>query len=157
MVLPMPVRVIGVGSPHADDALGWEVVRRLRKRGGLSEVELFEVDGGQRLLDHLDGRGTLILIDALTGGGSPGTIWRFEWPDARLDRMAPASTHALSPAAALELACALGLLPPRVVIHGLEIASSQPGDPLSAVAAAAVPRLALRIEEEVLSRPAEVS
>ena len=150
MGLSGPGRLVGVGSPHGDDAVGWEVVRCLRKRsGGLPGVEFFEVDGGQCLLDLLDGRGTLILIDALAGGGPPGTIRRFDWPDSGLDVMAPGSTHALRPAEALQLAAALGLLPPRVVIYGLEMAGQKPGDSLSAIAAAAVPEAARRIEEEL--------
>jgi hypothetical protein len=55
----------------------------------------------------------------------------------------------LRPAAALALAAALGLLPPRVVIYGLEAASREPGAELSADVAAAIPEAVRRIEEEL--------
>jgi hydrogenase maturation protease len=81
-----PVRVVGVGSPFGDDALAWEVVCRLqREKERGSGIEFHAVEGGQGLLDLLDGRGTLLLIDALSSAAAPGTIQRFEWPDPRIE------------------------------------------------------------------------
>jgi hydrogenase maturation protease len=150
MGLSTPVRVVGVGSPNGDDAVGWEVIRCLRLiRPRLPGVEFFEVGGGQCLLDLLDGQGTLILIDGLAGDGPPGTIRRFTWPDSCLDAMVPGSTHALGPAEALRLAAALGLLPPYVVIFCVEIAGFHPEVGVSAIVATAVPEMAQRIEKEL--------
>ncbi len=129
---PQPVRVVGVGSPHGDDALAWELVRRLESQmEGQTRLEFHVVEGGQRLLDLLDGRGSLLLVDALAPAGAPGTIHRFEWPDPQIDSLRPGSTHDLRPAEALQLADALGLLPPRVVIFGLEGVHLEPGTDLS--------------------------
>ena len=88
---PQPVRVVGVGSPHGDDALAWELVRRLESQmEGQTRLEFHVVEGGQRLLDLLDGRGSLLLVDALAPAGAPGTIHRFEWPDPQIDSLRPA-------------------------------------------------------------------
>jgi hydrogenase maturation protease len=145
-----PIRVIACGSPYGDDALAWEVVRRLESQmDGESGVELHVVEGGQRLLDLLDGRGALLLVDALAPAGAPGTIHRFEWPDPRLDRLRPGSTHHLRPAEALQLASTLGLLPPQVVIFGLEVAQVEPATDLSATVAAAMPEFIRRIASEL--------
>jgi hydrogenase maturation protease len=115
-----PIRVVGVGSPNGDDAVGWEVVRKLRERlDESSGVEIFEIEGGQRLLELLDGKGTLILIDAIVNGGERGTVNYFEWPDVRLEALSPGSTHTLRPAEALQLASALALLPQRVLVFGI--------------------------------------
>jgi hydrogenase maturation protease len=148
-----PIRVVGVGSPHGDDALGWEVVRQLRERNPAAHgIEFLQVDGGQRLLDLLDGRGTLILIDAMVDSGPSGRIERLEWPDRRLEVLAPGSTHALTPAEALQLAAALGVLPPHVVILGITCNPPEIGNQtldLSSCIASAIPAALEQIEREI--------
>ncbi len=149
MSLPPPVRVVGCGSACGDDALGWEVVRRLTAqlpRG----VELYAAEGGHRILDVLDGRGTLILVDAVSSGGPPGTVHRFEWPDPAVRILRPGSTHVLGPASALQLAAALGILPPRVVVFGIEVERLGAAGDLSAPVASAVSELIRRIVELVV-------
>jgi hydrogenase maturation protease len=141
-----PVRVVGVGSPWGDDAVAWEVVRKLqREKAWSSEIEFHAVEGGQRLLDILDGRGTLLLVDALATQLAPGTIQRLEWPDPRLEALRPGTTHHLRPAEALWLAATLGLLPPRVVIWAIAGECFDPQADLSPAVADAVPGLAQRI------------
>jgi hydrogenase maturation protease len=142
MSWPRPLRVVGVGSPWGDDAVAWEVVRQVqREKEWGNEIEFHVVDGGQRLLDLLDGCGTLVLVDALASGEVPGTLLRLTWPDARLEALRPGTTHDLRPAEALRLAATLDLLPPQVLILAVarECFSSQPG--LSSTVAAAVPDL----------------
>jgi hydrogenase maturation protease len=125
-----------------DDALAWEVVERLRQaKAWPGEIEFHVVEGGQRLLDALDGRGSLILIDALAPNGDAGRIRRFDWPDTRFEALRPGSTHHLRPAEALLLAASLGILPARVVVWGIEGATFEPHRPMSAAVAAAVPEL----------------
>jgi hydrogenase maturation protease len=147
---PCPVRVVGVGSPWGDDAVAWEVVRQLQRQTTWgSAIEFHAVDGGQRLLDVLDGRGTLLLVDALAARLAPGTIQRLEWPDPRLEALRPGTTHHLRPAEALQLAATLGLLPPRVILWAItgECFDRQAG--LSVAVAAAVPELVQRIVAEL--------
>ncbi len=152
MSWPRPVRVVAVGSPWGDDALAWEVVRQLRPRfEHRSDIELHAVAGGQRLLDLLDGQGTLLVVDAVVTGKAPGTIHCFEWPEPRALALRPGSTHQLQPAEALRLAGALGLLPPRVVVFGIEIERLDPHQGLSTSVTAAVPALVRRIVDGVES------
>jgi hydrogenase maturation protease len=147
---PQPVRVVGVGSPYGDDALAWELVRRLESQvDGQTGPEFHVVAGGQRLLDVLDGRGSLILVDALAPAGAPGTIYRFEWPDPRIIRLRPGSTHDLGPAEALQLADTLGLLPSKVVIFGLEGVHLEPGTDVSPAVATSMPELVRRVVSEL--------
>jgi hydrogenase maturation protease len=149
MSWPQPIRVIGVGSPHGDDALAWEVVRHLREQR--PDIEMHIVDGGQRLLDLLDGRGTLLLVDAVAAGTTPGTMHCLEWPDQSAQVMRPGSTHDLRLAEALRLATALGSVPPRVVVFGMEIESSAPQAGLSPPVLAALPELVRRLMEVLAS------
>jgi hydrogenase maturation protease len=147
--------VVGVGSPWGDDAVAWEIVRRIQEanwqgqRPGDNDIEFQAVEGGQRLLDVLDGCGTLILIDALVCPDAPGTIHRLDWPDLRLEALHPGTTHQLRPVQTLRLAATLGLLPPRVVIWAVAGACFDPQASLSPKVAAAVPASALRIAAEL--------
>lgn len=151
--LPLPIRVVGVGSPNGDDALAWHVVQQLQATDGVpKDIEFQNVDGGQRLLDLLDGHGTLVLVDALFGRGRPGSIHRFEWPAQRLESMRPGSTHNLRPAEVLELAGALALLPPRVIIYGIEIDNADPAPGLSPCVLNAVDNLTRQIADELAGR-----
>ena len=150
MSWPRPICVVGVGSPLGDDAVAWEIVRRLRERPGLPpEIEFSLVEGGQRILDLLDGKGTLVLVDAVAAGVKPGTIQRFDWPDQRVEALRPGSTHDLRPAEALRLASALGIAPPCVVVFGIGIESLDQQPALSRSIMAVVPELVRRLQLEL--------
>lgn len=150
MILPRPVRVVGVGSPWGDDSLAWEVIRQLRNRHDLPPaIELFQVDGGQRILDILDGEGTLVLVDAALGSASPGTIHRFEWPNKGVEILRPGTTHHWGPAEALRLAAATGIAPPRIVILAMEIEKIDSHAPLSPIASACLPGLVELLLQEL--------
>jgi hydrogenase maturation protease len=146
MSWPRPIRVVAIGSPWGDDALAWEVLWQLRPWiGDRADIEMHAFAGGQRLLDVLDGQGTLLVIDAAVTADAPGTIHCFEWPEPRIEAMRPGSTHHVLPAVALRLADALGLLPPRVMVFGIEIEHLDLSQGLSPSVAAAVPALVRRI------------
>ena len=151
MSLPRPIRIVGCGSPRGDDAAGWAVIDRLQDQLGqlTAAVSLHRAAGGHDILELLDGCGTLILIDAVSSGAAPGTIHRLEWPSPRLMTLRPGSTHDLGPAAALQLAAALDLLPARVVLYGLEAGGFRSCPILTEAMAAAVPRLVREILDEI--------
>lgn len=147
-----PIRVVGVGSPMGDDALAWEAVRVLKQWRQLPPgIEIYRIEGGQRLLDALDGRGTLILVDAIAAGAKPGTIHRLKWPDERIEALRPGSTHDLRPAEALRLAAILGIVPPRVIVFAMEIESIEPLSGLSSAVTDAMPRMVQCLLEELES------
>jgi hydrogenase maturation protease len=151
MSWPTPIRVVGIGSSQGDDASAWEVVRRLRERiPATAAIEWHLVDGGQRLLDCLDGTGTLLLIDAVASGSLPGTLHRFGWPEGRLETLRPGSTHNFRPAEALQLAESLALLPLLVVVFGIEIGTIEPAHGLSPPVEGAVTELMRRIAAELI-------
>lgn len=150
MSVAAPIRVIGVGSPLGDDALAWQVVQKAQQEKAWGDkIEFHALEGGQRLLDILDGRGALVMVDALAPPVPPGTIHRLEWPNPRLKALRPGTTHHLSPAEALELADTLGLLPPRVVIWAIAGEAFDPQAGLSSAVAAAVPELVRGVVAEL--------
>jgi hydrogenase maturation protease len=81
--------------------------------------------------------------------GTPGTIHRLLWPNARLEKLGTGSSHALGAVEALRLAEALGQLPDQVVIFGIEIAAARPVGELSPRVAAAICVLTRRIEDQI--------
>jgi hydrogenase maturation protease len=119
---PRETLVIGVGNDHrGDDRCGLEVVRALRGRVA-STVRLEEApDDATSLLDlwtHVD---EVVVVDAVRSGSSVGTVHRLEIGDGSLpSRFATTSTHSLGLADAIELGRALGRLPRRLTVFGIE-------------------------------------
>ncbi len=117
-------RIIGIGSPVAGDDLGWHLARALQAAGpGLRlaekgvDVVLCE-DPCQLLLGVLDGLGLAVLIDAMCMGLPPGTLRRLDRRDLRESQAW--TSHGFGVARVLALGHALGLLPPRVIVYGIE-------------------------------------
>jgi hydrogenase maturation protease len=146
------VRLLAAGSPHGDDRIGWEVVERLREER-LPGVEPVVLAEPLRLLEHLDGCGCLVVVDACRSGAEPGTVVRLAWSEARPATHRAESTHGFGVAEVLALAEALGRLPPRVVLLGVEAQVCGPGAGLSPAVRAALPELRRQVLEEIC-RPA---
>lgn len=137
-----PPLLIGVGQPdRGDDALGLVALERLADRS--KTVERIPHHGeGLGLIALWEGRGRVVLIDALDAGRPPGTLLRFS-PDSGplLAKAFRTSSHAFGVAEAVEMARVLGRLPESLVILGLQGACWDLGAPLSAPVAAALPDL----------------
>ncbi|MGA9033324.1 MAG: hydrogenase maturation protease [Sulfuricaulis sp.] len=102
---------------------------------------------GTMLLAHWHDAGIVIVIDAVCSGALPGTCFRFDagkWAVSGL----PASSHGFGVAAALELAHALGDLPSRHLVRGVEIEPSCSGFGLSRAVARVLPAFVREIEAE---------
>lgn len=140
-------RLIGIGSPHGDDAVGWQLVDRLQGRAGVV-AECLALGPGQ-LLDAVRDCGRAIVIDGCASGRTPGTITRLVWPDPRIAAAGPRSTHGLGVAELLQLAATLGWLPPQVVLFGVEVGDCRPGGTLSPAVAAALPELERQVLAEL--------
>lgn len=114
--------IAGFGnSLRGDDGFGIEVIRQLERRGEIpSGVELMEVGTAgirlaQELLTPCD---HLIIADAMTRGGAPGSVYLLDVES--VDQVREVDMHVAIPARALSVAQALGVLPPRVTLVGCE-------------------------------------
>ena len=114
--------IAGFGNVlRGDDGFGVEVLRRLGERGVASEtIELLDVGtGGIRLAQELiTPYDRLIIIDATTRGGAPGTVYSLI-----VEGVAPTreiDMHTTVPSRALEVAQAFGPLPAEIHFIGCE-------------------------------------
>ncbi|HLN03209.1 MAG TPA: hydrogenase maturation protease [Bryobacteraceae bacterium] len=133
--------ILGCGNPdRADDAAGLLVAARLRELG----IDAHARSGDMlALIDEWNSEQAVILVDAVVSGSARGAITTW---DARRGAL-PAdcfscSTHALGVAEAVELARALGRLPRKLIVYGIEATNFEPGGSLSPEVATAVERLA---------------
>lgn len=114
--------IAGFGNElRGDDGFGVAVIRALEKRiAEFPGIELMEVGTGgirlaQELLTPCD---CLIIADAMTRGGSPGSIYVLDIQS--VERVQEVDMHVAIPSRALSVAQALGVLPPTVYIVGCE-------------------------------------
>ena len=141
--------IAGFGNVlRGDDGFGVEVLRRLAERGMASEaVELLDVGtGGIRLAQELmNPYDRLIIVDAATRGGVPGSVYTLAVDEVRPTR--EIDMHTTVPSRALEVAQALGPLPGAIYLVGCEPASvDELTTDLSPVVEAAVDRAIQEIE-----------
>ena len=138
----MPPLVIGIGNTvRGDDAVGLRVVEAL----GLSDTVL-EHDGEPASLIALwEDHDEVVLIDAVTSGADRGTVIEIDATSSVLPAGMCHSTHALGPAEAVELARALGKLPSRITILGIEGGDYSFGASLSSEVERAVDEVVRRV------------
>lgn len=93
--------IVGIGQRYAgDDGVGREVVRELSASG----IPAQGVDDGAGLLNILmGGAGPALVIDAVVGGGKPGTIHVLR-RDAFDAAFRPVSSHGIGVLEAIDLA-----------------------------------------------------
>jgi hydrogenase maturation protease len=144
------VVVIGVGNAYrGDDAVGLAVAERLRGRDPSGVIVLDCEQEPTRLLDAWEDADVALVVDAAASGAQPGTVHRFDASDGRVPaRVFRSSTHAFGVGDAVELARALGRLPARVVVYGVEGADFSAGTSLSAPVEAAVEGVVDQLEED---------
>jgi hydrogenase maturation protein HypF len=115
------IAVIGIGNPYrGDDAVGVAFSRRIRPKVPKG-VAVLEHDGDPAsLMDAWRGADAVFLVDAVHSEREDDRVFRFaahEGPvPAEFFRL---STHAMGVVEAIELARALGELPPRVMVYGI--------------------------------------
>lgn len=146
----MRILVAGFGNVlRGDDGFGVEVVRCLAESEGAAEgVVLLDVGtGGIRLAQELLATrfDRLIIVDATTRGGRPGSVYTLVVEDVR--PTTEIDMHTAVPSRALEVARALGPLPAEILLVGCEPASVEELTmDLSPSVMAAVDRALARIE-----------
>jgi len=124
--------VVGIGNRlRGDDAVGPEVAARVAQLG-LPDVDVVEQDEPLTLIDLMADHDVVVVVDATGPRGHPGSVQVCQVGSGRLRRDAPAlGSHGLGVAETVELARALGRLPQRLTLVGLEARSFSPGASMS--------------------------
>jgi hydrogenase maturation protease len=147
------ITIVGVGNRlRGDDAAGIEAVRRARPLVP-DAVRVLERDGEPAgLIDAWSGADQVVVVDAVSAGGAPGMVHRLDASEAALPaRLFGASTHELGVAQAIELSRALGTLPSKVIVLGIEGADFDARDGLSPAVERGVDAAVRVVVEEVAS------
>jgi hydrogenase maturation protease len=148
----LPTLVIGIGNDvRGDDAAGLAAARALAGRVPPG-VEVIESTGdAAQLIESWAGASEVVVIDAMRAGLAPGERVRLE---IRAGEPGQAdllecwlSSHGLGLATAVRLGRALGRLPDRLCIHGVELAGTEWGEGLSPAVAHGVDE----VVEEILA------
>lgn len=144
--------VIGLGNLlRGDDGVGVRVAQMLARQTLPSDVEV--VDGGTQglgLVNLMEGRQRMILVDAADVGKTPGEFVRFT-----LDKVVlrgddqHLSVHTAGLREALLLAQALKILPDEVVIFGVQPANLDWANALSPEVEATLPDLITAVLSEL--------
>jgi hydrogenase maturation protease len=143
--------IIGVGNSYrSDDGAGIVAAQRLREHAPEGVAVIEQSGEGTALLEAWKGASSVILIDAVHSGAPPGTIHRLDAHAAAIpSRFFHYSSHAFSVAEAVELARALGCLPPQLIVYGIEGENFAAGLGLSAAVERAVAGVASRLLDEL--------
>jgi hydrogenase maturation protease len=125
--LDAAIRIVGVGQRYAgDDGVGRFIVEQLRADG----FPTLGVDDGAGLLNVLGtGASRVIVIDAVVGGGAPGTVHVLNRADIE-EGPRPVSSHGITVLEAIELGerfnpelevilVGISIRPPRSLGEGL--------------------------------------
>ena len=136
------VLVIGVGNPmRRDDGVGSVVVEKLRELAQSGTTVTQQSGDGAQLMESWKGAEAVIVIDALAPEGAAGTVRRIDLGAGDLpDDFQSTSSHGFGLAAAVECSRALGQLPARAVVFGVEGADFSLGNGLSPAVAASTNR-----------------
>jgi len=143
------VVVLGVGNElMADEGVGVHVVRRLRQAGSDERVELIEA--GTALIEALDlvePGADVVVVDAASGGGEPGSVYRLALDDVAAPR--GVSLHETSLPEAFAVAQAGGARFGRVVIFGIEPSVVRVGTEVSQALAEELPTILDVVRDEI--------
>lgn len=148
----MDVLVIGVGNVYrGDDGAGLAVIDMLRAKNLLSARLLKSGGDCCDLLDAWQNEETAIVIDAISSGAPPGTLYTFD----ALAQILPGnvsfhSTHAFGVAEAIALGGLLGQLPATLFLYAIEGKNFTTGVGLSQEVEFAVREVVRRVECDLM-------
>jgi hydrogenase maturation protease len=149
-VTPRRLRIVGLGNAlRGDDAVGLAVARRLRELAPAADVIERSGEPAGLLEAFGDGAEEIVLVDAVSSGAPPGAVHRLDASVAALPIAAGASTHGLGLAETIELGRALGRLPARLIVYGIEGRVFELGAPLSPEVAEAADAVVVELRQLV--------
>jgi hydrogenase maturation protease len=145
--------ILGIGNLLLrDEGVGIHVVSRMMKMHLPQNIAV--VDGATATWDVVslaDGADRLIIVDAVKGGGAPGTIYRLSLDDVAVDAGEPLSLHHIGLPQMLDVCSLIGSKPLTVII-GVEPKEIDFGMELSPEIEERVPEIIELILEETIEK-----
>ena len=117
-----PILLIGIGNEYrCDDSIGLHVIRALKERKLPNTISVESNGDGAELIEMFGSVRMAILIDAVSSGGIPGTIYQFDAHKQPIPtQLSFPSTHAFGVGEAIELARVLEQLPQTLIVYAIE-------------------------------------
>lgn len=152
----MKIVIIGVGNEYRhDDGAGLAAVQRLQALAPAG-VTFAESDGEPTaLLDAWDGADLAVVVDGVDGHSAPGRVYRLGLHHPAATARTAASSHGVPLGDAVALARALGRMPRRLLLYGVQVGDVSPGLGLSTPVAAAVDQVVAEIADLLESQRSE--
>jgi len=145
--------VVGFGNILLkDEGIGVHIIQNLASLPHKSAREYLLIDGGTcpDVLFHFPEEiSTLIVVDAVKGGGEPGSIYRFTPDDIEFKRASITSLHQLGLREGLGMMKFLGKYPERVIIIGVEPKEIDWGLKISPELEKIIPQVILLLQQEI--------
>ncbi len=116
------ILLVGVGNEYrSDDGIGLMVARAIKEKQHPSVIVKEESGEGAALMESWQGFQNVMIVDAVSSGALPGTIFRIEANKGTVPiKFFHYSTHAFSVAEAIELARTMNVLPSKLIVYGIE-------------------------------------
>lgn len=140
--------LIGLGSSHGDDQLGWEIVERLQ---GLNP-SFTGIRAGRTPMEcvpYLHEASRVIFVDAVYSGAAAGTLHKLDLRENAAESLHCLSSHGFCLTDILDLARSLQCLPRECVLFGIELDQCEVLAPLSEAVVNAIPRCIQALQEEM--------
>jgi hydrogenase maturation protease len=147
------ILILGIGNILLkDEGIGVHVVNKLKEMSFPDNVEV--LDGGTAGLDLVDfiaGYKKLIVIDAVTTGDKPGTIYRLTEENLDIKPKAIMSFHDIDFLDALHMSDVMKEKPEEIIVIGIEPKDMSDGIDLSPEIEERIPRIIEIVMEELRS------
>jgi hydrogenase maturation protease len=151
MLSQKDILIMGVGNILLrDEGIGVHVVKRLKEMSLPENVEV--LDGGTaglELVDFMENRRKLIVIDAVKNGERPGTIYRLTEKNLKIKPKAIMSFHEIDFLDALYMSEVMKNRPKEVIVIGVEPKDMSDGLDLSPEIEERIPRIIEIVMEEL--------
>ena len=151
MLSQKDILIMGIGNILLkDEGIGVHVVRRLKEMPLPENVEV--LDGGTaglELVDFMENRRKLIVIDAVKTGDKPGTIYRLTEKNLVIKPKAMMSFHEIHFLDALCISDVMKNKPEEVIVIGVEPKDMSDGIDLSPEIEERIPRIIEIVMEEL--------
>ncbi len=145
--------VLGVGNVLLkDEGVGIHVIHALQDSPLLTNVGVEIIDGGTspNVLHLLDGADRLVIIDAVEGGGEPGTIYRFRAGDVEQEGKCVLSMHEMGLLDDLEMMELMDGKRRDAIIIGVEPKEMGVGLELSSQLEQKIPQIVKLVLDEIM-------